>query len=445
MKQIGLLICLLLVRVSIGVSQDGRHEEDELIEDEKAILQKKIAKQLSQILEHYKQEDPVGLPNAPVPDPMTIPDMKHSFSVATMNFQNVSVHGLSIFRIDTVESNIAEMEVSIAMSIEQLFIKGQYTMSSWFSRQKGDFNVTLQGVVVKGLASLEVNPNGQLEAQNINMDITFQHIAMNFQNLGFMGSLFQGIINSVGTFLFDSIKPFILSQVNTNVRGDVNKQIMQIPQRFPNSIPPLDMFISEMRKYVRSKKYDPYKVNNYNSTAGIFSVELTNIWVTGLATFHRVGNITLTMKKNVLYMGTHVGTKQLFGSCQWEVGVAGLMSRAGSVTFATDYVQVNMTVSQPLDVRKRPSLEDLNLKIGNMQMRVNGAGTADYIMEFVVNVLPNILRYQVVDAIEGPLKVQIQNYLDLIEVEQMIDENLPRMYDLMSLNNINSNSNDIDF
>lgn len=68
-------------------------------------------------MEHYKQEDPVGLPNAPVPDPMTIPDMKHSFSVATMNFQNVSVHGLSIFRIDTIESNIAEMEVNYYLDL----------------------------------------------------------------------------------------------------------------------------------------------------------------------------------------------------------------------------------------------------------------------------------------------------------------------------------------
>lgn len=332
------------------------------------------------------------------------------------------------------------------MSIEQLLIRGQYLMSTWFSKQRGDFNVTLSGVLVKGLASLEVNHNGQLEAQNINMDLTFQHIAMNFQNLGLMGSLFQGIINSVGTFLFDSIKPFILSQVNTNVRGDVNKHIMEIPQRFPNSIPPLDMFVSEMRKLVRNKNYDPYKVENYNNTAGIFTLELSNIWVTGLATFYRVGNVTVVMRNNTLHVGMHVGTKQLHGSCHWEIGVAGLMSRAGVVSFTADYIQANFTVSQPLDVRKKPKLEDLNLKLGNIQMRVNGAGTADYILEFLVNIVPNILRYQIVDAVEGPVKQQIQNYLDLIEVEQMIDENLPRMFKLLSLNNIeNTGANDIEF
>lgn len=82
-----------------------------MLEKEKLLLQKRMSEQIMQILEHYKQDDPVGLPNVPVPDPMLIPDMKHSFSVATMNFKNASVHGLSSFRIQKMESNIPEMEV----------------------------------------------------------------------------------------------------------------------------------------------------------------------------------------------------------------------------------------------------------------------------------------------------------------------------------------------
>lgn len=86
-------------------------EELPLVDQEKALLEKKFLEQLLQILDHYKQPDPVGLPNIPIPDPMFIPDMKHSFSVATMNFKNVSVHGLPVFRVEKIESNIAAMEV----------------------------------------------------------------------------------------------------------------------------------------------------------------------------------------------------------------------------------------------------------------------------------------------------------------------------------------------
>lgn len=79
--------------------------------EEARVIEKKVSDQILQILEHYKQEDPVGLPGAPIPDPMPIPDMKHSFSVATMNFKTVNVYGLSKFRIEHIRSNLADMKV----------------------------------------------------------------------------------------------------------------------------------------------------------------------------------------------------------------------------------------------------------------------------------------------------------------------------------------------
>jgi hypothetical protein len=79
----------------------------------------------------------------------------------------------------------------VGLRIEKLEVLGNYTMSSWFSRSSGPFNVTLSNVYIEGLAKLEVERGGQLQAQNIDMDIIFEDIALNFQNLGFLGSLFQ--------------------------------------------------------------------------------------------------------------------------------------------------------------------------------------------------------------------------------------------------------------
>lgn len=322
--------------------------------------------------------------------------------------------------------------MSVGLSIDQLLIKGKYRLSSFFQSSSGPFTVTLDDVFITGIASLEVNRDGKLEAQDINMDITFQNIALNFENLGFMGSIFQVIINSVGSFLFDSIKPFILSKVNTNVRGDMNKHIMEIPQTFPNSIPPLDMAVVELRKFVRTMNFDPYNMDNFNHSAGIFSLELTHIWLYGLATFHRVGNITVFMENNTAHFGMSVGTRRLKGSCHWEVGVAGLLSRGGTVSFTTEYIQAEIQIAQPLDVRKKPNLEDFNLRLGNIQVRMDGAGTADYIVELVVNVIPNLLRYQIIDLIEGPVRQKIQSILSHTDVEQQIQENLPKVYKFVS-------------
>lgn len=60
-------------------------------------------------------------------------------------------------------------------------------------------------------------------------------------------------------------------------------------------------------------------------------------------------------------------------------------------------------------------------------MRSDGAGTIDYIFEFFINVLPNLLRYQIMDALENPVKVKIQEELDKINVERFIKNNIPNI------------------
>ena len=368
----------------------------------------------------------MGLPGAPIPDPMSVPDMKHSFSMYTMNLYKANVYGLSKFRIVRMDSELAAMQVSVALSIQSLDIRGLYTLSSWLSRSAGNFTVKLTGVVVKGVARLEVGADGKLHAQDIDMDLTFQKIDMDFQNLGFLGSVFQGVINSIGTFIFDSIKPFILKEVNDNIRGEVNKQISQLPQYFPNSISPFDMAVAEGRKQVSQMGYDPFRVKDYSQTVGIFTVTSTHTWVNGLASFYRMGNITLSMENGTVYATVDVGTQEIEGKTHWEVSViGGFLSRAGSVTFTIQYFRVRVTLSQPLDTRKRPCLEDLDLELGNIQSRVHGAGTIDYLMEASINILPNLLRNQIMDAIEGPLKRRMQVELQKVDVEKLIYEKIP--------------------
>ncbi|XP_032683264.1 uncharacterized protein LOC116849812 [Odontomachus brunneus] len=390
--------------------------------------EQRLGDQIRAILKHYQQDDPVGLPGAPIPDPMPVPDMKHSFSIYTMHFKQINVYGLSKFRIEHVESELARMQVSVSVKIDGLDIRGLYTLASWLSKSAGDFTVKLSGVSVQGIARLEVGTDGKLQAQNIDMDLTFDKIDLDFKNLGFLGSVFQGVINSIGTFMFDSIKPFILKEVNTNVRGEVNKQISQLPQYFPNSISPFDMAVAEARRQVRAMGYDPYRVPDYTQSAGIFTVISSHTWITGLASFYRMGNITITMQKGNVYALLDVGTQELKGKTHWEMSViGGVLSRAGTVSFTVQYFRVQMKLSQPLDTRKRASLEELELELGNIQTRIHGAGTLDYLVEASVNILPNLLRYQIMDAIEGPLKRRIQEELNKIDVEKLIDDKIPEI------------------
>lgn len=60
-------------------------------------------------------------------------------------------------------------------------------------------------------------------------------------------------------------------------------------------------------------------------------------------------------------------------------------------------------------------------------MRSDGAGTLDYIFEFLINVIPNLLRYQIMDALENPVKAKIQEEMDKINVEKLIKRNIPNI------------------
>lgn len=63
------------------------------------------------MIEHYKQEDPVGFPGAPIPDPMDVPDMKKSMGMANLNMMQVKTHGLSKFRIHSINMDLKAMKV----------------------------------------------------------------------------------------------------------------------------------------------------------------------------------------------------------------------------------------------------------------------------------------------------------------------------------------------
>ena len=84
--------------------------------------EKRLSDQIRLILKHYQQPDPLGLPGAPIPDPMSVPDMKHSFSMYTMNFKEIKVYGLSKFRIEHVRSELALMQVRINHLVNMIHI-----------------------------------------------------------------------------------------------------------------------------------------------------------------------------------------------------------------------------------------------------------------------------------------------------------------------------------
>lgn len=119
-----------------------------------------------------------------------------------------------------------------------------------------------------------------------------------------------------------------------------------------------------------------------------------------------------------------IGTQELSGSTIWEVAFAkGMITRAGAVQFTVQHIKVAFELMQPLNLGKKLKIEDLQLDLGNIQIRSSGLGTIDYAVELLVNILPNVLRYQIMDALEKPLMKKLQEVADKIDVESLLKNN----------------------
>lgn len=313
-----------------------------------------------------------------------------------------------------------------------MYIFGNYTLKSWFGRPAaGPFNVTLIDVDAEAAAALEPDSDGHLQATETEMDMQFKDCELDFKNLGFTASMFQGMISSVGSVLFDGIKPFIITEVNNNMKTDVNAQVKEITKRLPKmEIPVPDLAVAEGRKYVRRMGYDPYHIADRHLKEGPLNLSITELNVAGLSDFRRVGDIGLQVRGPVLQLAVHVITGQVNGSLNWryQLGLArSAYGRAGRSNFSADHIQVRAVVNQTLDIRQKPILDKLDIEVGKVTVLMDRSEPLDFVIETAVNSLPSLLRHIIVDALEEPIKAKVQTILDDVQVEQMIEERLPEL------------------
>ncbi len=102
----------------------------------------------------------------------------------------------------------------------------------------------------------------------------------------------------------------ILADAEAKVIGELNKQGRSIPQQFPNSINPVDMFFVVARNQIRDQLLDPFPIPEYhlNSwSSGNF--QLTSGVLHGLATIHRTGPISIIFEQNIARILLSIGAK----------------------------------------------------------------------------------------------------------------------------------------
>lgn len=71
-------------------------------------------------------------------------------------------------------------------------------------------------------------------------------------------------------------------------------------------------------------------------------------------------------------IGLNLGTQQIMGATDWEVSLSrGIITRTGHIKFDVEYIRAIFNISQTLDTRNRPQINDFQLEIGNIQVLHN--------------------------------------------------------------------------
>ncbi|XP_065206259.1 uncharacterized protein LOC135835767 isoform X2 [Planococcus citri] len=374
---------------------------------------KEINSMLKKIMIYFKNSN-ASTTSLPIPDPFHRPDHEYGAIKTT----NVTVWGFSNLKINNLTSDLVAMKISFDLYLPKLVETGRYLCCGHLFQRSGKFSLNIKNAHWHCHGALKITDSGRLAVSKIELDLKHRdEIKPYVEDAGLISIL----VNNFGDVIFESIKSYILSVINANIENYANEQLKHMKIMLPNSIPPIDTFTIEARKFVKKSLNDPYPISDFLYTSDVLLVEVSQIYINGISSFYRTGNINVSLENNnALRVILNFGTGQLKGDCLWEIGILGLYSKYGSAFFDVDYVNVFLNVKQSLDLSKAPVITDMNVKVGNIQLILNGGSLFEYSVEFAVNLISNWLRNQIVKLFKTEIIVEVQEMVNKINMEDII-------------------------
>lgn len=183
-------------------------------------------------------------------------------------------------------------------------------------------------------------------------------------------------------------------------------------------------------------------------------LNISDLWLEGLSNFNRVGDLSLSMDKGMIQFGIHVITSKLKGYFKWCVTFSGKRSvtESGMLQFNVDYLQVRISVNQSVNINNKPVIDDIDVRLGKINIKHDGLNSLDFIIESVVNnYIPDILKILIIDSIEEPLKWKVQEILnhtlvDKYSIDNILnDKVLPKLDEFVTSYNENKTYDNIKY
>lgn len=310
------------------------------------------------------------------------------------------------------------MQINFNLRTPKLLETGYYACT--LAPCSGNFIFSIVNALWYCSAELKITTSGNLALSKLELDMIHRDgMKIHIQNAGLIGIF----VNSFGDLLFDGMKSFIMSAIDSNLKNYLNEQFKDLSITLPNSLPPLDTFAMEARKSMKNSKYDPYHIPSFQYSNNVLLIEMKNIYLQGITSLYRTGDMKTYMRNHTLHTIMNFGTTRLNGGCDWEI-ILPFYTKFGIASFEVDHINIFLKIEQSLDITKKPVINELDVNIGNVQLTLDGSSIVEYIAEFSVNLIANLLRNHIVKIFHTRIIKEIQDKLCNFNIEDVIFEHL---------------------
>ena len=137
------------------------------------------------------------------------------------------------------------------------------------------------------------------QAADVDIDMTVEDVKLQFDNLGYMARMFQGILNLVGSSVFNTVRKKALSQLDQVLIEELDKVLKDIPCKFSPATPPIDVALQHASRMAKEMDFDPLRVppQTLVAAAGSIKMNTSDMVIYGLSKVKTV-TLKLVLKEN---------------------------------------------------------------------------------------------------------------------------------------------------
>ncbi|CAM1326073.1 Uncharacterised protein g9146 [Pycnogonum litorale] len=365
-----------------------------------------------------------------------------SLAKGVLEVENVVVTGLSKFKLNSLEVNTQKKSIQFELEVPVVKMAGRYKVDGTINLDgnvamtgQGPFTAELDRPVLKIYLGVQYENGTGWSVSGTSVDMDFDDLDFDLE--GFMpGSPLanwvkiviknkvkehfeqykEKIESKVSEFmektinsLFDAIND--ATEEEDEEEPDHNVQKRQIPCKSStaNMNKYIDTVLSNARGTIISKA-DPLRLKDFKKVVRFYDGK-----VTGLSSIKRTGNVQLSCTSSTISLSVNLGFSRITAGYRWKKKIV-FFTKRGRVSVSVRSPTVRARISQRLQSGAKPVLNDFDLKIRGVRVRIHGLSIFGHVLAALVSIVGSIFRKAVANAAEKPIKKAIQKALNKVKI-----------------------------